>query len=267
MIHPGGEPKGQQAFREDGLIGTEEQQLQLLSHYAELCDDFRLFQRTTRAEGAPRETEGAQLLLLSGAPGTGKTRHAASFAKALGLPLLLANPAAGGGPQAGWSAQLRREVHGRDCVVFFDEIDQHTGDDAFASELRQFLDGVCQPTHSKVLIVGTTNCLHRLPEDVRHRAELVNFGRPAALHLAEIWRGYVQHLKDAELEQLAAASAKANITGRDVRHCAGYAERHQVIGYLNQQNGMGYCHGAALANCPGPPLERYLQCVLRRAVE
>jgi len=267
-IFPGCDPRGQRAFREDGLVGTEGQQLQLLAYYAELCEDFRLYQRGTRAEGAPRESDGAQLLLLSGPPGTGKTRHALSFAHALGLPLLAARPPAPGGStgSAGcWAAQLRREVRGRDCAVFFDEIDQHVSDEGFASSLRQFLDGVCQPNDSRVLLVGTTNRLERLPADVLHRAEVVGFDRPEREHLAEMWRGYATHLRDEELQQLASTSVASRATGRDVRHCASWCERRTAIGYLNAQSGQGYCHGAALANCPGPALEQYIRCVKGRA--
>lgn len=269
-IQRGGEALGQRAFRDDGLVGTETQQLALLAHYAELCEDFRRYQRLTRAEGAPQEgmEDGAQLLLLSGAPGTGKTRHAVSFAKALGLPLLLASPGAGGvrgGAAAGWAAQLRREVHGRDCVVFFDEIDQHAADENFASELRQFLDGVCQPVGGRVLLVGTTNRIDRLPEDVLHRAEVIRFDRPETSHLAEMWRGYAMHLPDPQLEELSAVSARVGATGRDVRHCASWAERRMAVQYLNNNTGMGYCHGAALASCPTPPLDYYLRCVKERA--
>merc|ERR1719195_1898624 len=191
-LFPGCEPCGQQAFREDGLVGTEAQQLQLLAHYAELCEDFRVYQRTTRAEGAPREVDGAQLLLLSGPPGTGKTRHAVTFAKALGLPLLVAKPPSGNGSATGWAAQLRRELKGRDCAVFFDEIDQHVTEESFASTIRQFLDGVCQPSDSRVLLVGTTNRLDRIPKDVVHRAEVVNFDKPEALHLEAMWGSYAQ---------------------------------------------------------------------------
>eukprot|EP00928_Gymnodinium_smaydae_P035473 TRINITY_DN24962_c0_g1_i2.p1 TRINITY_DN24962_c0_g1~~TRINITY_DN24962_c0_g1_i2.p1 ORF type:complete len:378 (-),score=84.13 TRINITY_DN24962_c0_g1_i2:47-1180(-) len=275
---PGGEAVGQKAFEEDGLVGTEAQQLQLLAHYAELCDDFRLYQRTTRQEGAPSNSDGAQLLLLSGPPGTGKTKHAVSFARALGLPLLMASPptsTSGGSSSSGsavprsssgWAAQLRREVKGKDCAVFFDEIDQHAADEGFSSGLRQFLDGVCQPSGSRVLLVGTTNRIDRLPEDVRHRAEVVTFDRPAAEHLSEMWQGFAKHLKEPELAELAAVSAKAKATGRDVRHCASLCERETAIKFLNEQRGMGYCHGAALANCPGPSLDRYLQCVRGRSL-
>jgi len=268
-LFPGCEPRGQQAFREDGLVGTEAQQLQLLAHYAELCEDFRHYQRKTRAEGAPRETDGAQLLLLSGPPGTGKTRHAISFAHALGLPLLTARPpcamAAAGSGSAAWAAQLRREVSGRDCAIFLDEIDQHVRDDSFASSLRQFLDGVCQPTSSRVLVVGTTNRLELLPKDVVHRAEVVTFERPEASHLAEMWTGHAQHLSVEELQQLSHASARAAATGRDVRHCASMCERRTAIAWLNAQGAQGYCHGAAMANCPGPILDSYVRCIRDRA--
>ncbi|CAE8628933.1 unnamed protein product [Polarella glacialis] len=270
-ILPGGEARGQKAFREDGLVGTEAQQLQLLAHYAELCEDFRLYQRTTRQEGAALETDGAQLLLLSGPPGTGKTRHAVTFARALGLPLLVAQPPLGtqGGPRSGsaWAAQLRREVQGRDCALFLDEIDQHVGDEGFASGLRQFLDGVCQPSGNKVLLVGTTNRIERLPQDVRHRAEVISFDLPERVHLAEMWNGYAKHLKAEDLQQLASVSANAGATGRDVRHCASLCEREAAIRFLNEQRGMGYCHGAALASCPGPRLEQYLRCVRGRSSE
>lgn len=73
---------------QDGLVGTGPQQLQLLAYYAELCEDFRHYQRLTREDRA-LPCEGAQLVLLSGPAGTGKTRHAVSFAKALGMPLWL----------------------------------------------------------------------------------------------------------------------------------------------------------------------------------
>jgi len=268
-LFSGCEPRGQQVFREDGLVGTEAQQLQLLAHYAELCEDFRHYQRTTRAEGAPRDTDGAQLLLLSGPPGTGKTRHAVSFARALGLPLLTARPpcamAAAGSSSATWAAQLRREVSGRDCAIFLDEIDQHVRDESFASSLRQFLDGVCQPTSSRVLVVGTTNRLELLPKDVVHRAEVVTFDRPEASHLAEMWAGHAHHLNVEELKQLGHASARAAATGRDVRHCASMCERRTAIAWLNAQGAQGYCHGAAMANCPGPTLDSYVQCIKDRA--
>lgn len=264
-IIPGGEAMGQKAFKEDGLIGTETQQLQLLAHYAELCEDFRVYQRGTREEGAPREVEGAQLLLLSGPPGTGKTRHAVTFAKALGLPLMVATPPAANGSATGWAAQLRRELKGRDCAVFFDEIDQHVTEEAFASTIRQFLDGVCQPSDSRVLLVGTTNRLDRLPKDVVHRAEVIKFDRPEALHLEAMWASYAQQLREPDLQELGSASAKAGATGRDVRHCAALCERRTAIKYLNEQNRQGYCHGNALANCPAPTLAEYVRCVRGRA--
>jgi len=265
-ILPGGEPLGQKAFFEDGLVGTEPQQLQLLAHYAELCEDFRGYQRLTRAEGSARNVDGAQLLLLSGPPGTGKTRHAVSFAKALGLPLLVATPPkSGGGGADAWAAQLRREVRGTDCAVFLDEIDNHINDDGSASAMRQFLDGVCQPTGNRVLIVGTTNRLDRLPKDLLHRAEVIAFSKPEALHLQEMWAGHAQHLREAEVQELAAASKRAGATGRDVRHCASLCERRTVIDFLCRTGGQGYCHGAALANCPPPALSEYVRCVTTRA--
>jgi len=271
-ILAGSDPAGQKAFSEEGLVGTERQQLQLLAHYAEMCDDFKQFQRITRAEGAARNTsDGAQLLLLSGPPGTGKTRHAITFAKALGLPLLVATPPSAAGQDrssaAAWAAQVRREVRGRDCALFLDEIDHHINDEGSASALRQFLDGVCQPEGSRVLVVGTTNQLGKLPKDVLHRAEVVHFDKPEALHLKEMWTSHAQHLREAELHDLASASATARITGRDVRHCASLCERRAAISFLSLQGRQGYCHGAALANCPPPLAEDYLRCIISRADE
>ena len=203
---PGAEARGQKAFSEDGLVGTEGQQLQLLAYYAELCEDFRHYQRITREEGG-LQSDGAQLLLLNGPPGTGKTRHAVSFARALGLPLLAMNPTQlGASVSSGWASSIRQEISGRDCILFLDEIDQFAKDEAFASGLRQFLDGVCQPSGSKVLVVGTTNRIDRLPADVRHRAELVSFERPEQLHLAAMWKSYAKHLNDEDLNRLASVS-------------------------------------------------------------
>jgi len=68
------------------------------------------------------------------------------------------------------------------------------------------LDGVCQPSGSKVLVVGTTNRIDRLPADVRHRAELVNFERPERLHLEAMWKSYAKHLNEEDLSHLAGAS-------------------------------------------------------------
>ena len=203
---PGAEARGQKAFSEDGLVGTEGQQLQLLAYYAELCEDFRHYQRITREEGG-LHSDGAQLLLLNGPPGTGKTRHAVSFARALGLPLLAMNPTQlGVSVSSGWASSIRQEISGRDCILFLDEIDQFAKDEGFASGLRQFLDGVCQPSGSKVLVVGTTNRIDRLPADVRHRAELVSFERPEQLHLAAMWKSYAKHLNDEDLNRLASVS-------------------------------------------------------------
>ena len=133
---PGAEARGQRAFQEDGLVGTEGQQLQLLAYYAELCEDFRHYQRITREEGGPLQADGAQLLLLNGPPGTGKTRHAVSFARALGLPLLAMNPTqlgTNGQVSSAWASSIRQEISGRDCILFLDEIDQFAKDEAFAS--------------------------------------------------------------------------------------------------------------------------------------
>lgn len=116
---PGAEARGQKAFSEDGLVGTEGQQLQLLAYYAELCEDFRHYQRITREEGG-LQSDGAQLLLLNGPPGTGKTRHAVSFARALGLPLLAMNPTQlGASVSSGWASSIRQEISGRDCILFW----------------------------------------------------------------------------------------------------------------------------------------------------
>lgn len=137
---PGAEARGQRAFSDDGLVGTEAQQLQLLAYYAELCEDFRQFQRITREEGGPLQSDGAQLLLLHGPPGTGKTRHAVSFARALGLPLLAMNPTQLGAANtvsSAWASSIRTEISGRDCILFLDEIDQFAKDEGFASGLRQ----------------------------------------------------------------------------------------------------------------------------------
>ena len=219
----GSEAKGQRAFADDGLVGTESQQLQLLAHYAELCDDFRLYQRTTREEGTA-DCEGAQLIILSGPPGTGKTKHAVSFARALGLPLLTVNPTqvSGSTGQAfftsAWASQVRQEIRGRDCMLFLDEVDQFASHEAFASGLRQFLDGVCQPAASKVLVLGTTNCIDKLPWDVRHRAEVVNFAHPLKEHLSTMWRSYAKHLQEEDLAKLSEASSLAKAG------CHGFAE-------------------------------------------
>ena len=217
---PGAEAKGQHAFRDDGLVGTESQQLQLLAHYAELCDDFRRYQRTTREEGSS-DSDGAQLLLLSGPPGTGKTKHAVSFARALGLPLLTVNPQASSSSgqahfTSGWASQVRQEVRGRDCILFLDEIDQYASHEAFASGLRQFLDGVCQPSASKVIVLGTTNCIDKLPRDVRHRAEVVSFVHPLREHLSTMWRTYAKHLDEEDLAKLAEMSSVAKASSCSV---------------------------------------------------
>ena len=217
---PGAEAKGQRAFGADGLVGTEAQQLQLLSHYAELCDDFRFYQRITREEDTASNCDGAQMVLLSGPPGTGKSKHAVSFARALGLPLLTVNPTqvSGSNGQAyftgGWASQVRQEIRGRDCILFLDEIDQYASHEAFLSGLRQFLDGVCQPSASKVLVLGTTNCIDKLPWDVRHRAEVVSFVHPEKEHLNTMWRKYAKHLKEDDLAKLAEVSSLAKVGRR-----------------------------------------------------
>ena len=216
----GAEAKGQRAFGADGLVGTEAQQLQLLAHYAELCDDFRFYQRITREEDTASNSDGAQMVLLSGPPGTGKSKHAVSFARALGLPLLTVNPTqvSGSSGQAyftgGWASQVRQEIRGRDCILFLDEIDQYASHEAFLSGLRQFLDGVCQPSASKVLVLGTTNCIDKLPWDVRHRAEVVSFVHPEKEHLSTMWRKYAKHLKEDDLARLAEVSSLAQVGRR-----------------------------------------------------
>ena len=92
---------------------------------------------------------------------------------------------------------------------FLDELD-HFGA-SFASGLRQFLDGVCQPSQGRVLVVATTNRLEQLPGDLRHRAELVRFERPQSGSLAQMWRSHARHLRDEEVRELAEVSVREKV--------------------------------------------------------
>mmetsp|Transcript_2358 Transcript_2358/g.5406 ORF Transcript_2358/g.5406 Transcript_2358/m.5406 type:complete len:348 (-) Transcript_2358:56-1099(-) len=262
------QPLGAEAFRKDGCIGTQEQQLRMLGYYAFLTPDFERFQDTIRSAEACISEQGPapQFLLFEGQPGTGKTKHAVAFAKAMGLALLYVTPDVAQKP--GWFNQVHADLEKRrDAVLFFDELDTFTtNSEKWCSQFRQFLDGVLSPSDARVIVLGTTNAPEKIAPDILHRSDRIGFDRPEAVHLKSMWQMYAQHLKDDEVQQLADSSSAGGLTGRDVRQCADFAERQTTISFLNRQgHGGGYAHGMALAGCPGPAADLYQQCIRRRS--
>lgn len=64
-LYPGGAPQGSRAFADFGLVGTEQEQLSLLSYYAILSEDFQRYQRDacrttgTTGRGPGESTSGS----------------------------------------------------------------------------------------------------------------------------------------------------------------------------------------------------------------
>ncbi|CAK0838186.1 unnamed protein product [Prorocentrum cordatum] len=255
-------PLGARAFTDAGLVGTEREQLKLLSYFAMLSEDFRRYQeqvcrvpprealaaeeslsaspgaaqalwRAALGEplgdsGAGAEPQWPQLVLLSGPPGTGKTRHALAWSRAMGLPLVMVDHRS-----EGWLGRVEEAVRGRDCMLLFDELDGFFTDLAddksevaarFPAQFRQFLDGTLSSSGGRVLVAGTTNNVGKIPRDVVQRGEVVDFQLPSREQVEPVWSKYAGHLTPEERRALAAATAAAGLSARDVK--AQGAKRH-----------------------------------------
>jgi hypothetical protein len=122
-------------------------------------------------------------ILLSGAPGTGKTSLASLLATELMLPLLHVNYAALFGSLLGETSQQLQRVFefasGRSCVLLLDEFDSlgKTRDDANDSgEVKRVLNFLLvklEALPSHVIVIGATNRPKSLDEAVWRRFQKV----------------------------------------------------------------------------------------------
>ncbi len=340
-IYSGGTPLGVSAFQSAGLVGTEKEQVALISYFATLSEDFKKYQETICrvrntdndsgfATGGFVEENSAtmrmrekfpgsrevydpaenwpQFVLLSGPPGTGKTRHIQAWSRAMGLPLIMVDR-----KEEGWIGKLDAQIGSRDCIIFFDELDGyfdggvHGGggriskameavglgsvvrtsgaaasgsassnaglpgrseiDQRFPSQFRQFLDGTMQSAanqKARIIVAGTTNAIEKIPRDIVHRGELIHFQLPTSEALDGIWKNYAGHLKEEERARLVSETKAQELSARDVKVCAGYAERHMAVEFMNNRGGTGYAFGGNFQGLNPPRLELYQKCIRKR---
>lgn len=186
-------------------------------------------------------------LLVSGAPGTGKTQFARALAKTARVPLISTSVAQwnaatylSGTLQAirGAFAQARRQAP---CILFIDEMDgisdraKLRGDyveywTQIVNLLLEQLAGIEE--RPGVVVIGATNHPDRIDAAVKRAGRLdreIEIPKPDTLTLAEIFRFHIgsELLPDADLVPLALASRGA--TGADVealvRRAKGTARR------------------------------------------
>lgn len=128
-----------------------------------------------------RQTRG---LLLYGRPGTGKTMLAKALAKSCGCFFMSVSVAS---IQSKWYGDAQKLVRAiftlaeklQPCIVFIDEVDsflttrgghsEHEASLSVKTEFMQHWEGMATRSHSRILVMGTTNRRDALDPAVRRR--------------------------------------------------------------------------------------------------
>ena len=121
-------------------------------------------------------------ILLSGAPGTGKTTYAEALAERLMLPLYIVRYDALIGSYLGETAMRLRQlfdfVSSRKCVLFFDEFDtigKERGDSQEMGEIKRVVSSLLMMTDSLpsyTIVIGASNHPELLDKAVWRRFQL-----------------------------------------------------------------------------------------------
>ena len=207
-----------------------------------LVDDLR---RWKAGEIAFRDCSSA--LLLSGPPGTGKTKFASAVAASTGLPLHIGSLGRWQAHRDGHLGHTLSALQGyfeiarrEPCIALIDEIDSFGNRAEFSSSHRDYssqvvnalleqLDGAV--AREGVIVIATTNHPDRIDPAILRSGRLdrhVRIGMPTVDELVGILRGYLRaDLGDCDLRPVAVKMR--GMTGADVeavvRRARGAARR------------------------------------------
>lgn len=184
-------------------------------------------------------------LLLTGAPGTGKTITSRWISAQLGRPLLRLDLAAVMAHKLGLSAKNLVEALNwaseTDAVLFIDEFDaigSSRDSNSDVGEVRRLVNVLLLALESwpqNHLLIGATNHPELLDKAVHRRFELsVHLPMPDKAAPQRIWRDLVPTIHDPE--QL--AEATNGWSGSDIARCALRGKRR--AGLLGDPPGLGY---------------------------
>lgn len=202
-----------------------------------------LLERKRSQELARSGIEPTKTLLLTGAPGVGKTMTARFIAAELGLPLMTVNLAAVVSSYLGKTGQNVRQLidraRGTPCVLFLDEFDalaKRRDDSSDVGELKRIVNVLLLelehwPAHS--LLVAATNHPNLLDPAVWRRFDVViNLGLPDELRREAILADVVRcaGLAVSPHATRLAAETMAGASGSEVARVARASVRAVVLG-------------------------------------
>ena len=202
--------------------------------------------------------EPSRTLLLSGAPGVGKTLIAKHVAFELNLPLLTIDLASVMSSYLGRTGQNLRlaleDGKKRDCVVFLDEFDalaKRRDDDSDIGELKRLVNVLLLELErwpATTLLLAATNHPDLLDRAIRRRFDvIIELPLPDEEMRIEIFQEHLKQvgheLNDEEITVVAALSEGAS--GSDIASSVSTAARRSML------NG-GFFLKDLLANMPTP---------------
>lgn len=187
-----------------------------------------------RAGRIPWEMVDSVGLLLSGAPGTGKTQFAKALAKTAGIPMIATSVATWhSATYLSGTLQAIREIFSEarrkaPCLVFIDEIDGISSREDVRGEYREYWVQITNllleclagtEANRGVVVVAATNFSQRVDPAIRRSGRLdreIRIGMPDAATLAGIFRYHLGPELLAGVDLMAVALAAAGKTGADV---------------------------------------------------
>lgn len=208
-------------------------------------------------------------VLFVGPPGTGKTTSAKVIASQASVPLVyipleaLVSKWYGESEKRLADALQAADGFPEGCIIFLDELDSlattrgsemHEATRRILGVLLRHIDGFDSKKRS--IVVGATNRPQDLDPALRSRfSTIVPFELPGEEYRVAILKKYAQHLKDSEIQALAAATP--GMAGRDLKDCCEQAERIWAAAIIRGEVLSGEL----------PPLNVYLKAAKARMKE
>ncbi|SEH66490.1 ATPase family associated with various cellular activities (AAA) [Magnetospirillum fulvum] len=201
-------------------------------------------------------------MLLSGAPGTGKSLLAGHIAKQLGKPLYVVRLDSVISSLLGDTAKNVRRVFefvpSREAVLFLDEMDavaKLRDDSQELGELKRVVNTVIQGLDSlddHAIVIGATNHSQLLDPAIWRRFPYkVEMNVPNAQMRADMWCHFLFKDEDEAKASDVLAAVSKGLTGADIEAIAGAARRRSVL--AQRELDVGGIAWAALHSSEGRP--------------